>query len=75
MVGQHQQLYEFEQTLRDDEGQRSLVRCSPCKSQRVGHDLATEKNQICRIQKSGTDELICKTETETEVNNKLMDTK
>ena len=44
-------------------------------SQRVGHDLVTEQKQICRIQKSDTDELICKTETETEADNKFMDTK
>ena len=44
-------------------------------SQRVGHDSATKQKQIRRIQKSGIDELICKTEIETEVDNKLMDTK
>ena len=32
MVGQHHRLsaHEFEQTLEDSEGQRSLVCCSPC---------------------------------------------
>ena len=33
----------FEQTLRDGEGQGSLVCCSPWGWQRVGHDLATEQ--------------------------------
>ena len=38
--------HEFEQTLRDSEGQGSLV-ChrKPMGSQRVGHDLATEQQQ------------------------------
>ena len=30
--------------------------------------------QTCEIQKNGTDELICKAETETDLDNKLMDT-
>ena len=30
---------------------------------------------ICGIQKNGTDELVCKAEMETRVENKLMDTK
>ena len=30
--------HEFEQTLEDNEGQESLVCCSPLGSQRVGHD-------------------------------------
>ena len=46
MVGWHHQLngHEFEQTLGDGEGQRSLVCCSPggC---RVGHDYAAEQQQ------------------------------
>ena len=48
MVRQHHQFngHEFEQTLRDSEGQGSLV-ChrKPMGSQRVGHDLATEQQQ------------------------------
>ena len=46
MVGWHHQLngHEFEQTLGDGEGQRSLVCCSPggC---RVGQDCAAEQQQ------------------------------
>ena len=44
MVGWHHPLngHEFEQTLRDSEGQGSLECCS-LGSQRVGHDLATEQ--------------------------------
>ena len=40
MVGWHQRLneHEFEQTLGDDEGQRSLASYSPWGQQRVGHD-------------------------------------
>ena len=40
---EHHQLdgHEFEQTLGNSEGQRSLVCCSPWVC-RVGHDLATE---------------------------------
>ena len=34
--------HEFEQALRDGEGQGSLACCSPWGSQRVRHDLATE---------------------------------
>ena len=36
--------HEFEQTLGGSEGQRSLVCCSPWVC-RVGHDLATERQQ------------------------------
>ena len=44
MVGWHHRLngHEFEQTLRDGEGQGSLVCCSAWGC-RVGHDLATEQ--------------------------------
>ena len=44
MVGWHHQLnvHEFEQALRDGEGQGSLACCSPW-GHRVGHDLATEQ--------------------------------
>ena len=44
MVGWYHRLkgYEFEQTLRDGEGQGSLVCCSPS-GRRVGHDGATEQ--------------------------------
>ena len=35
--------YEFEQALGDSEGQGSLARSSPCRSQRVGHNLVTEQ--------------------------------
>ena len=43
MVRWHHRLngHEFEQTLEDDEGQGSLVCCSPVGS-RVRHDLVTE---------------------------------
>ena len=43
MVGSHHQLngHEFEQTLRDDEEQGSLVCCSPW-GQRVGYKGGTE---------------------------------
>ena len=47
MVGWHHQLngHEFEQAPRDDEGQESLVCCSPC---RVVHDLVTEQlSKLC----------------------------
>ena len=48
MVGWHHRLngHEFEHTLGDGEGQESLVCWSPWGSQRVGHDLATEQQQI-----------------------------
>ena len=40
LVGWHHQLsgHESEKALGDGEGQRSLVCCSPCGLQRVGHD-------------------------------------
>ena len=40
MARWHHQLngHEFEQTLEDSEGQESMVRCSPLRSQKVGHD-------------------------------------
>ena len=43
MVEWHDQLngHELGQTLGDDEGQGSLVCCSPWGSQRIRHDLAT----------------------------------
>ena len=46
MVGWRHQLsgHEFEQTLRDGEGQGSLVSCS-LQSQRVRHNLVTEQQQ------------------------------
>ena len=46
MVRWHHQLdgHGFEQTLRDSEGQGSLVCCSPWGSQRVGHNLITEQH-------------------------------
>ena len=50
MVGWHHQLngHEFEQTLGDSEGQGSLACCSPWGSQRVRHDLVTEKKRVFR---------------------------
>ena len=47
MVGCHHWLngYEFEQTLGDSKGQGSLMCCSPWRSQRVKHNLATEQQQ------------------------------
>ena len=47
MVGWHHWFsgHEFEQTLRDGEGQKSLACCSPCGSQRVRHDLVAEQKQ------------------------------
>ena len=46
MVGWHHRLkgLEFEQALRDGEGQGSLVCCSPC-GHRVRHDEVTEQEQ------------------------------
>ena len=53
MLGWHHQLngHEFEQTLGDSGGQRSLVCCSPW-GRRVGSDLATEQRSKS-IQNSG----------------------
>ena len=47
MVGAHHWLneHEFEQTLRDCEGQGSLVCCSP-RGRRVGHNWAAEQHYI-----------------------------
>ena len=47
MIGWHHQLneHEFEQTLGDNEGQRSLAESMG--SQRVGHDLVTEQQLSC----------------------------
>ena len=47
VVRQYHQLngHEFEQTLGDSEGQRSLACCSPS-GHRVGRDLAIEQQQI-----------------------------
>ena len=47
MAGWHHRLngHEFEQTSGGSEGQGSLASCSPW-DQRVGHDLATEQQQI-----------------------------
>ena len=46
MVGWHHQLngHEFEDTLRDREGQGSLASCSPW-GRRVGYDIGTEHQQ------------------------------
>ena len=51
MVRQYHRLsvHEFEQTLEDSGGQRSLACCSPW-SRRVGHDLATEQQRKERKQ-------------------------
>ena len=48
MVGWHHQLNgcTFEQTLGDGEGQRSLVCLQSMVSQRIGHNLATEQQQM-----------------------------
>jgi len=48
MVGWHHQLngYEFEQTSEDSEGHQSLAYCSPWGHKKVGHDLATEQQQM-----------------------------
>ena len=51
IVGWHQWLrgHEFEQALRDGEGQGSLACCSPWGSQKVGYDLATEQQtNLCK---------------------------
>ena len=47
MVGWHHRLYghEFEQDLRDGEGQRSLVCYNP-RGQRVRHNLANERQHF-----------------------------
>ena len=47
IIGWHHQLngQKFEQTQGDSKGQGSLVYRSPWRSQRVGHDLATEQQQ------------------------------
>ena len=47
MVGWHHQLdgHELEQTLGDSEGQGGLTCCTPWRSQRFGHDWATEQEQ------------------------------
>ena len=47
VVGWHRHLkrHEFEQIPGDSEGQGSLVCCSPCSPQRIGHDLLTEQQQ------------------------------
>ena len=47
MVRLHHRLnrHEFEQTLGDSEGQRSLACCSPW-GHRVRHDLATEQQPV-----------------------------
>ena len=51
MVRQHLQLngHEFEQTLGDSKGQRSLTYGSP-QGRRVRQDLATEQQQIAEYQ-------------------------
>ena len=56
MVGWHHQLngHEFEQTLGDSEGQRSLLCCNPW-GRRVRHHLAAEQQQ-----NSGYNSLRCK---------------
>jgi len=53
MVEWHHQLnrHEFKQTLRDSEGQGSLVCCRPW-SQRVGYDLVTEQQQQSKLHRS-----------------------
>jgi len=53
MVGWHHLLngHEFEQALGVGDGQGSLECCSPC-SRRVGHDLATEQQQLPSISHS-----------------------
>ena len=53
MVEWHHQLngHEFEQALGVGDGQGSLECCSPC-SRRVGHDLATEQQQLPSISHS-----------------------
>ena len=47
MVGRHHRLdgHECEQAPGGGEGQGGLVRCSPWGSQRVGHNLAAERQQ------------------------------
>ena len=57
MVGWHHQLdgHEFEQTLGDGEGQGSLQCCSPW-GHRVGHDSATEQQQLLHIHQPGKHE-------------------
>ena len=47
MVGRHHRLsgHEFEQTLGDGEGQRSLACCGPWGHKEWEHDFATEQQQ------------------------------
>ena len=47
MVGCHQlNGPEFEKTLGESEGRGSLACCSPWGSQRVGHNLVTEQQEL-----------------------------
>ena len=62
MVGQHHQLsgHEFEQTLGDDEGQRSLACCSPwdCNESDMTQGLNNNNNNMGREEGEGwTDSL------------------
>ena len=56
MVAQDHQLneHEFEQAPADSEGQRSLACCNPW-SHKVGHNLATEKQQALIYNKTKYD--------------------
>ena len=70
MVGWHHQLngHESGQTLGDGEEQGSLESCSPWRSQRVGHDLATEQQHMticCAFYKSSNQEVSLGTKTHT----------
>ena len=51
--------HEFEQTLRDSEGQGSLVCCSPCGCKEVRHDYPTEKQQQLLSHKKEWNSAIC----------------
>ena len=48
MIEWHHQhsAHEFEQALEDSAGQGNLACCSPMRSQRVVHDLLTEKSEV-----------------------------
>ena len=68
MVGWHHQLdgHEFEQTLRDGEGQGNLGCCMQSMGlQSVGHDLATKQTHISTYRNIVSESFCCTPETNT----------